>query len=223
MRLRRPVVGHAPGDRLPRHRHATGYAAMVLCGGYVEAGDSGRFAVEQGDILFHQSFEAHRDWFGSARTELVDLPLDRCPHYARGRIEDADAVARLAERDLSAAVSYMLAAHVCDDRRMHDWPDQLADAILTGRIASLSAWADEVGVRPSSVSRGFRLAFGVSPQRFRYEARARNAARLVAGHGAALSAVAVDAGFADQAHMCRAVLAVTGSTPLQLRKDNCVQ
>jgi hypothetical protein len=38
---------------MPRHRHLQRYAAIVLSGGYVEAGDAGRMRVRAGDVLVH--------------------------------------------------------------------------------------------------------------------------------------------------------------------------
>ena len=36
---------------LPRHRHAEGYVAVVIAGGYEEAGDTGRRRVSAGDVV----------------------------------------------------------------------------------------------------------------------------------------------------------------------------
>jgi hypothetical protein len=46
---------------LPRHRHESGYLALVLSGGYEEAGDRGRFHVHAGNVVLHGAFEAHMD------------------------------------------------------------------------------------------------------------------------------------------------------------------
>jgi hypothetical protein len=50
----------AAGQRLERHHHA-GYAALVLRGSYVEAGDRGRIQAEPGHVLFYAAFEGHFD------------------------------------------------------------------------------------------------------------------------------------------------------------------
>ena len=39
------------GERLSRHRHAHGYAAVVLAGGYEEAGERARLRVRAGDVI----------------------------------------------------------------------------------------------------------------------------------------------------------------------------
>lgn len=59
--------------------------------------------------------------------------------------------------------------------------------------------------------------YGVTTSRFRLEAGARRAWQAVA-HGEA--AVAAEAGFVDQAHMNRAVKALTGRAPGVWRGSN---
>lgn len=59
--LAEPRQRLAPHERLPRHRHAGAYAALVLSGGYSEAWDSGRRQVSFGEVVFHRAFEAHAE------------------------------------------------------------------------------------------------------------------------------------------------------------------
>jgi AraC-like DNA-binding protein len=69
------------------------------------------------------------------------------------------------------------------------------------------------GLTPATVSRGFARVFETSPAAFRAEARALRAfARITAG-GRSLAGIAAVAGFADQAHMTRAIRALTGRPP----------
>jgi AraC-like DNA-binding protein len=73
-------------------------------------------------------------------------------------------------------------------------------------------------MHPGSVSRGFRQQFGLTPAGFRCAARAQHAVRAVAGSQAPLAEIALDAGFADQAHMGNAVRRLTGLSPTALRR-----
>ncbi len=226
--MRRPV---APGSEISRersarfvgrHHHLAPYAAVVLRGAYVEAGDRGRFRVSAGDVLLHGPFEAHQDAFGDGGADILNLPLAEAPAFACGRIADPDALTRLAERDRMAAADRLAASIVPVASAFDDWPDQLAAALRRGEVASLREWASTHRLSPSSVSRGFRLAYGVSPQRYRLEQRARIAADA-AGRGAdSLARVAAAAGFADQPHMTRAIRRCFACTPALLR-GNCVQ
>jgi AraC-like DNA-binding protein len=69
-----------------------------------------------------------------------------------------------------------------------------------------------------SVSRGFRQVFGVAPVSFRLVQRTRRALEAAQRTCEPLCDIAVRCGFADQAHMSRAVSALTRHTPSQVRR-----
>ncbi|HEU5293569.1 MAG TPA: helix-turn-helix domain-containing protein [Burkholderiaceae bacterium] len=199
---------------MPRHRHAHGYIALVLSGGYVEAGDLGRWHVAPGDALVHGPFDAHLDHVGStgARVLNLPLPLDHTLPATALRVCDADAVARSAVHDVAEAIALCSAGAVATPL-LDDWPDQLAAALRAQPDLRIDRWAACNGLAPATVSRGFRGVFGVSPARYRAEARARIALCMIRGSREPLVAVAHDCGFADQAHLSRAISTLTGSTP----------
>lgn len=210
-----PLRQHlAAGASAARHRHASGYAALVLEGGYVEAGDSGRRSVTAGEVVLHEGFEAHFNRFGGRGAWVLNLPLPDGwrPSQSFMRISDPDRIARIAERDPRAATSDLLEQLAPVEPQPGDWPDHLATALRGDTRLCLAAWAGKTGIAPGSVSRGFRQTYGVSPARYRSEARTRQALRRLSGP-ASLADLALDAGFADQAHMTRAIVALTGRTP----------
>jgi AraC-like DNA-binding protein len=207
---------------VPRHHHLAPYAAIVLRGCYVEAGDRGRFRAEAGTVLLHDRFEAHQDTFGASGADILNLPLDRTPAAAFGRIGDPDAVVRAAARDRREAVA-LLIVELDAEAGLDDWPDRLAADLRGCGVPSLGAWARAHGLTPSSVSRGFRLCYGVSPQRYRLEQRARRAAAACRPGALPMAVIALDAGFADQAHMSRTLHRLYGRTPSALCRDKCVQ
>lgn len=203
---------HMAGDRLGRHRHRESYAAVVIEGGYQEAGDRGRLFVEAGHVVFHGAHEAHCNAFPTTGAVVLNLPVgfDRMP---LARIANPDELVRLAERDVRAATDYLCATIMSDDARCDDWPSLLARRLIDSPDLDLTGWAMAHGLAPQSLSRGFRQIFGVTPKRFRAEQRALHAMRLAAawrGRGAALAA---ELGFADQAHMSRSVRALAGKRP----------
>ncbi len=85
---------------------------------------------------------------------------------------------------------------------------------------SLAALAAEHGVHRVHLARAFRRHYGASPTEVRLAARLRRAAGLLADASASrpASAVALDAGYADQAHMSRAFRAGVGATPREFRR-----
>lgn len=211
---RRPPVRQklVPGLRIARHRHDEAYVAVVLSGGYQEAGDSGRRLLQAGDVAVHGMFSGHLNGVLPQGAVVLNLSIEGLAGPF-GRLADPDAVAIAAETDPIAAadlVRQMLAPLPAQDL---DWPDALAAALTAEPQLSLAEWARDRGLAPETLSRGFGRAFGLTPKRFRYEARVRQALAQVMGGCAPLAETALDAGFADQAHMSHAVSELTGASP----------
>jgi AraC-like DNA-binding protein len=201
-----------------RHTHAGAYAAVVLAGGYEETGNWGRFRVNAGDVLFHDAFDAHLNRFEARGATILNLALTgHASGFRAGRVYDADAVARTAERDPQVAV-YILTAQLREIRPVvHDWADLLATEIVRDPNCRLDRWADAHGIAAETVSRGFARAYGITPATFRAEIRARRALKQIVHSMTSLVEIASVLGFADQAHMTRAVRVLTGATPSHWR------
>jgi AraC-like DNA-binding protein len=99
------------------------------------------------------------------------------------------------------------------ERGLDDWPHYLALAIERDLHLRLDVWARDNRLAKATVSRGFRKVFGVSPSAYRAHQRARRATQLTASSQKPLANIAHGIGFSDQAHMTRAVHALTGLTP----------
>lgn len=210
-----------------RHRHADAYVAVVIAGAYHESGDAGRFDAREGDVLVHAPFEAHRDEISSVGARILNLP---CPgelkDFACWHIADPAALAALASRDPREALLMLGETAIPGASPLDDWQDLLAARLRTFEPFMLADWAELHGLSPESVSRGFARVFGVSPHRYRAEARARRAIVECANPAPPLAAVAAKLGFSDQAHMTRAVRALSGLTPGEWRRcavDTMVQ
>ncbi len=197
---------------IPRHRHHSAYAAVIISGGYEESGSYGRYRVQAGHVLLHRSFDAHLDRFARTGARVLNLPLDEEPGFGLGWVGDPDAIARLAATDFTAArevlKQQLLPARVSVD----DWPGLLASDLLANPGLRLDDWAACHQLAPATLSRGFAKVFAISAAAFRAEARARIALTLIA-RGAALADSAASAGFSDQPHMTRAITALTGRPP----------
>lgn len=201
------LTRHSARDRLARHRHSQPYAALVLQGGYLEAGDCGRFDVEAGQVILHGAFESHANAFHTRGAVVLNLDVN-CQGGELARVDDPDLIVRLAERDTRAACEALVEAIVIESRRCADWPDQLSQRIIQDPDVDLGEWARQSGLAPQSVSRGFFKAYGVTPKRFRADQRALRAVRALdswRGRGAKLAA---ELGFSDQAHMTKAIKAL---------------
>jgi AraC-like DNA-binding protein len=209
--IRAPALG--------RHEHQEAYAALVLSGGYEEAGDRGRFQVKAGDVLFHDPFEAHLDRFYETGAVVLNLRLPVGNACASGiaRVADADSIARAAESSCREAVDLLFSIAISATPPPADWPDELAAALMRNPSLQLSPWGEKNGIPPWAVSRGFGLVFGISPEAFRARIRARCALQSIQNTQTPLASIAADLGFADQSHMTRSVKQLTGIGPQKWR------
>jgi AraC-like DNA-binding protein len=207
-------VDHVAQGDVPRHSHREAYANVVLAGSFTEAGFAGRSRAVPGTVLLHGPFDCHANMAGGGRgPTIIRLPWRGGCHEGAWRVRDPDLLARLAGRDpweAGIALSEMLEPIEAQPR---SWSDDLAGALTAPEPVRLREWAEARSLDPSTVSRGFRNAFGVSPQRFRFEARARIAWRRIVAEPIALTRIAHECGFADLAHMSRSITALTGAAP----------
>ncbi|WP_406297829.1 helix-turn-helix transcriptional regulator [Embleya sp. NBC_00888] len=155
----------------------------------------------------------------------VDAALDLAHRRCLSAAEDGDVDYALAEQVLTLirhAVDRMPARSrpvesAPDDRRL---VAAAREAITTGDAASgaLFSLAESIGVSPFRLSRVFSREMGVSITRYRNRVRLGSVLdRLEAGE-VGLAVLAVDLGFADQAHLSRTVRKELGYTPTALRR-----
>lgn len=83
----------------------------------------------------------------------------------------------------------------------------------------LHTLAGITGLGVASFSRRFRASFGSAPYAYVTARRLERARRLIADPRQALKQIALDCGFADQAHMTRVFRAHLGTTPGALRAE----
>lgn len=168
--------------------------------------------------MFHDAFEAHLNRVEPTGAMILNIPLRACAvQRAHFRVADVDAIAALAEHDATAAEQALLNSLLELPAPAADWPDLLAADLRRNAVVSLRLWSAHHGLTPHSLSHGFRNAFGVSPKRFGLESKAHAALRHIRIGAAPLSTIAADAGFSDQAHMTRAIAALTGKPPSHWR------
>lgn len=209
----RPVALNAAD--IGRHYHVQPYATLILEGGYEEAGDQGRFQVSSGDILLHPAFSAHHDRVAARQTYILDLPLPMDGRNWPGlaSLADPDLVIRTAAKDVREAQEMLVAGLAPVERDRADPADRLADALTEDPSMSIGDWAVRNGFSREWLSRRFKRLYGVDSALYRAEARSRLAWRSIVETSESLAAISVDCGFADQAHMTRAVGRLTARSP----------
>jgi len=209
------------GATIERHMHVSAYAAIVLDGGYEEAGSAGRRHVSAGFVALHDAFDSHCNRFSRKGGRVLNLPLSRRHASCKwGRIHDVDAIVSAAHQDPLEAEALLFEQIEPLPELEEDWPDMLCAVLRARPCLSLTAWAREHGFARETLSRQFGAIFGTTPASFRAEMRARHALREIVSTSAPLAQIAARNGFSDQPHMTRAVRTLTGRTPSSWRASH---
>jgi AraC-like DNA-binding protein len=95
--------------------------------------------------------------------------------------------------------------------------DEVRQALHEEPDLGLTELARRVGLSPFHLSRVFKQACGLTISAYRVRLRVRRALERLGDGERDLARLAVDTGFADQAHLTRRVRSETGDTPGQLR------
>lgn len=88
-----------------------------------------------------------------------------------------------------------------------------------GSALSVTDLADIVHLGPSHFRRAFKKSLSVSPHAFVVERRVRRAQQLMLGTDQPLSEIALQVGFADQAHLTTRFHRIVGKTPGVWRRE----
>jgi AraC-like DNA-binding protein len=163
-------------------------------------------------------------WLGVPATELLNthLPLeDLWGLHATAELSDrlahartATAAAALLERSLIARLHQVAPA------------DPIADATVAAIVRSgrttkgvVSDLVAEFGWSERTLRRRCHEAFGYGPKTLERILRFQRFLRLLPTGGAPLAALAIDAGYADQAHLAREVRRLSGQSPSKLMAE----
>lgn len=204
---------------MPRHHHAQGYATVVLAGLISEVSFAGRMSAGPGGVLLHGAFDCHLDRASGHRAlQILRLPWRHDALEGQFQVHDPDALARLAQSDPALAAARLREQLLAGPARERHWVDELAAALAQDAGFLLQDWAEQRSLRPDVVSRVFRSEFGVSPKRFRLEARTRLAWRELVGSTRSLTEIAFRSGFSDLPHLSRSIRTFTGRAPHAWRR-----
>lgn len=215
------LTRHPAGARTTLHRHAAPYVAFVLEGGYEERSIDGLWRCEAGDLVIHPPMHLHVNDFAGRRSRVLNFvlpsktPAHTTPSYGVWRPRDPDAVRRLHGMDVAEVLSGAAPAMpVAPCSALSEMAERLASdprCRIGDRINHPSTTREHA-------SRAFRRHFGFPPSVFRSEQRFRAALILLADFTRSLVSVALDAGYADQAHLTRDFRARTGASPGAFRR-----
>ncbi|MBW8808608.1 MAG: helix-turn-helix transcriptional regulator, partial [Lysobacter sp.] len=177
-----------------------------------------------GTLILHPAYHAHGDRFGrlGASALNIELPettleLAASAWQVHDLREAREVFARCPQRlhELLAIATPQAAAE------QPDWQPALLRA-MADSDDDIALLARHLGVSAEHASRALSRSYGMSPRALRREARWRRALHLLAG-AQSLAEVAAAAGFADQSHLHRVVVAHAGCTPVQCRRGSPAQ
>ena len=230
----------------PRHGHDPAYFTVVISGGYRETIAHRATDVEGGAVLFHERGEEHAVTFTApmtrilrvlptsammdeARLAAVDLARPQRLDAARMRPMAARLARELHESDAASPLALdALACELivaCRDSRVAKRIDERgahrAREVIESALAhppSLAELARIAGCHPVTLTRAFRRTFGCAIGTYVRRRRVEVAVNLLRSTREGISAIAAEAGFADQAHLTRALRRAVGTTPAALRR-----
>ena len=197
----------------------------MVDGAYEELSADGAWRVEAGDLIVHPAFHLHLNRFETRGARVLNITLPRAiarsldlRRYGIVRVRDPDRLVRRAAKCSVDAVGEALSdAAPRQPPPARDWLDRLASDLNAQPQRRINSLARHHGVSPEHATRAFARRFGMNPARYRAEQRLHTALQALTDGALSLAQIAVQAGYADQAHFSRAIAAVTGLPPARLR------
>ena len=233
---------YQPHTSLAMHEHSAPFFTYVLRGEFVERTSRMQRDCRRGAVIFHPPGDAHSNAVGPRGTMSLNVEIapelwEELAGDMAGRVLSGDvewlaaSVWREFHREDSAGALAMdeAVALLCSSLRV----DQRSNRPASTRRLALSAEylsqhlmpaprladvAQVAGVHPMHLARLFRQRFGYSMGEFVRRRRIAWACGQLAGSDRTISAIALDAGFADHAHFTRTFRRITGSTPRWYRQ-----
>lgn len=233
-----------PAADVPEHEHEDAHIVLVLNGAYASSARYMPDVAAPMMVVSNPPGTAHRDRFLDlpARYLVVEIARDlwqstpgrnTCRPAVRMH---ADALALLLSvraslhrdptdldlrrEELAPELCARATGVAAADRRPPFWLERIRERYHEhcSRPPALTDAARDAGVHPTSLSRAFRRHYGMSLGQWIRNCRVECAARLLAHDRRPLADAALAAGFADQAHLSRALRQCIWLTPGALRR-----
>ena len=240
---------HPPHYDVPLHSHDSASFCVVLQGSLTEVSQRKRRTLAKGSIVFTPPGEIHRDHFhddggrcflveflpgwndrlavsGMKLEESVEKNSSELAYLAfklYKEFRDVDNLSALLIEGLSLELLAEFCRHSDDKSHGHSpgWLRQ-AQSILHDSFAEPMTLADiaaQVGVHPVHLARAFRKCHRCSLGEYQRKLRIEYASRQLLVTKLPIAAIALSAGFSDQAHLSRVFKNQTGMTPSRYRNS----
>ncbi len=240
---------YAPLQVLPSHRHEEAYVCLLVAGSFEERVDSRTRPCDRGAVVFHPPDEVHRDQVSREGARILNVSLGTDTWARVAALPRAERPVPGIHRGISSALAVQLYDRFCEgpsgaadlaieglalallaeccrggfprEARPPRWLGTVIELLHAHapQGISLVRVADEVGVHPTHLARTFRRHLGQTVGEYVRRLRIAWASEQLAQGRRSLSQIALEGGFADQAHFCRVFRRLTGSSPGAYRRQ----
>ena len=231
------------GLHIPPHASECASLCLALNGGYWERQGRTWLQCEPATLMFHAAGHVHANVISDTGSRCLNVLianslLDTLPRAANARLSDGSALRGVPRRyafDLRVALLRADAAAVFETEELllllladlarlpalgnarppPAWLDRVRERVHDdfARYQDLEDLAAMAGVHRVHVARAWREYFGCTIGQFLRQRRVEFACRALTSTTADLSAIALDAGFADQSHFTHTFRTLVGLTP----------
>ena len=220
------LTHYEPGEVCRAHRHDGAQISLLLSGDYQEDGSAGPVAAGDGALTGKPAGFEHENVFGDFGALILTVNLAEAPFlrtYVAGNPPGGVRGALLATAAAGEMEELILSVREASESldsvvARPPWLDQAHVSLRASGVSRSHSLARTAGMHPVTFARLFRDAFGRSPAVVRQSCRTARALQAIIRSRAGLTEIALDAGFADQAHMTRTVRQITGYPPARLRR-----
>ena len=227
------------GAAVPEHEHENAHIIYACAGNYLTRA-SGDGTGRQ-PIIFNPAGTVHQDRFETpglffslsfrrSPEELLGAEVPRTPTCAASISARAviDRVVRLPAEGLcdrpriaeALVAELMLSFEVAEEVGAQPrWLGRVMEAVREATVAPpLRDLARDVGVHPYHLAATFRRFHGCTPAQYGRNLRVERSLGVLAEANIPIAQIATEYGFSDQSHFTRAVSAMFGVGPAELRR-----
>lgn len=238
---------YSPVENLPFHAHELAHFCFVLSGNYEERIGTRNFERKPTALVYYPPDVSHAEkHFSNGRHFLIEIDTDGLErvreygvHLSEPLILGGESSLRLAtrmykefmERDRFSALALecitteLLIAtsrqsSKTTENKAPKWLTRVTDYLRANfsEAVGLNELAKIADVHPTHLARVFRQFEGCTAGNYVRKIRIESARRQMIGSDVSLVEIALDAGFADQAHFTRSFKRTAGVTPTEYRR-----
>jgi len=232
------------GCFLEKHLHQNPFFCFAVSGAYEERSNGFEQQLRRTSLVYHPSESSHSNkWLADGRCLHIDVApsflegvkssslSDTTSVVDGGRARDlarhiyeelmhADRGSALAFEGLTLALVAMTIRERNRESSVPRWLERVREQLREEHwnCPPIKQMAAESGVHPTYLATSFQRHFGVSIGEFIRLQRIEQAKVVLAKSDEPLGIVAIQLGFSDQSHFCRAFKGQTGQTPSEYRR-----